>query len=43
LKGAFRDRHGRWERDAMDADGVRRDFSIALDENAAAYGEVVWF
>jgi hypothetical protein len=34
-RGAFRDRHGRWVRDAVDADG-------ASDESANADGEVVW-
>ena len=35
-RGAARDRHGRWERDAMDA-------SSATDESAdLADGEVVW-
>jgi hypothetical protein len=33
--GAFRDRHGRCERDAMDAGG-------AQDGRADADGEVVW-
>src|SRR6202012_3206216 len=33
--GAFRDRHGRWERDAMDA-------SVRLDEARDADGETVW-
>jgi hypothetical protein len=34
-RGAARDRHGRWERDAVDAIG-------ASDESADADGEVVW-
>jgi hypothetical protein len=35
-RGAFRDRHGRWARDAMDADVLRTN-------SAEADGEVVWF
>src|SRR5215475_10788926 len=34
-RGAHRDRHGRWERDAMDAVGAR-------DERGRADGEIVW-
>ena len=34
-RGAFRDRHGRWARDAVDADG-------ALTKALEADGEVVW-
>jgi hypothetical protein len=33
--GALRDRHGRWERDAVDA-------SVRLDEARDADGETVW-
>jgi hypothetical protein len=37
MRGAFRDRHGRWVRDAVDA-------SVAADESIdLADGEVVWF
>jgi hypothetical protein len=35
-RGAYRDRHGRWARDAMDA------FGDALTNGADADGEVVW-
>jgi hypothetical protein len=35
-RGAFRDRHGRRRRDAVDAGGAK-------DEGAVADGEVVWF
>jgi hypothetical protein len=34
-KGAFRDRHGRWRRDAVDASG-------ALTNALCADGQVVW-
>jgi len=34
--GAYRDRHGRWARDAVDA-------KAALTNGADADGEVVWF
>jgi hypothetical protein len=36
LQGAFRDRHERWEEDAVDAIG-------ALTRARIADGEVVWF
>jgi hypothetical protein len=32
----------RWARDAMDADGVRRDFWSRRTRTLSAYGEVVW-
>jgi hypothetical protein len=35
LRGAFRDRHGRWRRDAVDADAP-------LTNGAKADGEDVW-
>jgi hypothetical protein len=35
-RGAFRDRHERWVRDAMDA-------AVSQDERHDADGEVVWF
>jgi hypothetical protein len=35
MRGAFRDRHGRWARDAVDADAL-------LTNSAEADGEVVW-
>ncbi len=39
--GAFRDRHGRWARDAVDAIATqRKDF--ARTNGADADGEVVW-
>ena len=34
-RGAFRDRHGRWERDAVDAD-------VLTTNGTEADGEVVW-
>jgi hypothetical protein len=40
-RGAFRDRHERWARDAMDADGIRR-VKACWTNDADAYGEVVW-
>jgi hypothetical protein len=36
MRGAFRDRHGRWARDAVDADAL-------LTNSADVDGEVVWF
>jgi len=53
-RGAFRDRHGRWERDAVDAaalgaherlqGGFSRERSQACwTKDAEADGEVVWF
>ena len=39
-RGAARDRHGRWERDAMDA--VASGAIIARTNDIAADGEVVW-
>ena len=52
-KGAFRDRHGRWARDAMDAAALARDGIAgrvlarerspgAQTNGANADGEVVW-
>jgi hypothetical protein len=35
-RGAYRDRHGRWVRDAMDAGDVKRRMTLRAD------GEVVW-
>jgi hypothetical protein len=35
MRGAFRDRHGRWARDAVDADAL-------LTNSVDADGEVVW-
>ena len=35
IRGAFRDRHGRWVRDAVDANAL-------LTNSADADGEVVW-
>jgi hypothetical protein len=35
-RGAFRDRHGRWAWDAMDAE-------VLVTNGTAADGEVVWF
>jgi hypothetical protein len=40
-RGAARDRHGRWERDAMDA--MASGAIIARTNDADADGEVVWF
>jgi len=40
-EGAYRDRHGRRAGDAMDA--AASGAIIALTNDAAAYGEVVWF
>jgi hypothetical protein len=40
-RGAARDRHGRWERDAMDAH--RRAQFICATSGVCADGEVVWF
>jgi hypothetical protein len=34
-RGAYRDRHGRWARNAMDADAL-------LTNSADADGEIVW-
>jgi hypothetical protein len=34
-RGAFRDRHGRWERDAVDV-------AVSLTNDTDADGEVVW-
>jgi len=53
-RGAYRDRHGRWERDAVDAaalgaherlqGGFSRERSQARwTKDAEADGEVVWF
>jgi hypothetical protein len=39
-RGAARDRHGRWARDAMDA--AASGAIIARTNDAATYGEVVW-
>ena len=39
-EGTKRDRHGTFARDAMDA--AASGGLCSLDENAAAYGEVVW-
>jgi len=36
IRGAFRDRHGRWVRDAVDV-------AAPLTNGAKADGEVVWF
>jgi hypothetical protein len=53
-RGAFRDRHGRWARDAVDAaalgtyviagrvDKIRERSNGALTRDVAADGEVVW-
>ena len=40
IRGAARDRHGRWERDAMDA--AASGAIIARTNDVAADGEVVW-
>jgi hypothetical protein len=40
IRGAARDRHGRWVWDAMDA--VASGAIIARTNDAATYGEVVW-
>ena len=39
-QGAFRDRHGRWKRDAMDA--IAQAHIVRTNE-AIADGEIVWF
>jgi hypothetical protein len=36
MRGAFRDRHGRWAWDAVDAEAL-------LTKGAEVDGEVVWF
>jgi hypothetical protein len=41
MRGAFRDRHGRWVRDAMDVMASSR-VSDAWTNGAVADGEVVW-
>jgi len=41
IRGAARDRHGRWVWDAMDA--AASGAIIARTNDAATYGEVVWF
>ncbi len=41
LRGAFRDRHGRWVRDAVDAAASSRVID-ARTNGEAADGEVVW-
>jgi hypothetical protein len=40
LRGALRDRHGRWRRDAMDA--TLQAQSLRKTTGAAADGEIVW-
>ena len=40
MRGAFRDRHGRWARDAVDA--VASSRLLAWTNDADADGEVVW-
>jgi hypothetical protein len=39
--GAYRDRHGRWAGDAMDA--LASGAILARTNDAVAYGEVAWF
>jgi hypothetical protein len=40
IRGAFRDRHGRWARDAVDV--MRRSAIFCADERRITDGEVVW-
>jgi hypothetical protein len=41
LRGAYRDRHGRWARDAVDA-AAAGAILVARTNDAFADGEVVW-